>query len=382
MTQLNLSKLKAVNEVFKRLNVLRRWSSYLSENKYNELAKQSLNCIVAYILASYCEEAGQTIQWEMFPKIAMYRAFQKVYVYFDRPEHIIDEVCEIGDISKELFFEATKQIIAEETDESFAQFISQGIGTYEMQIYRVATKIATLVELVENQDKMKQEEYTNHFQRLSEYLENYLDMPGVKEIKHINSPIFMLLEKISQLRNQTRWSVMCYNIECSVLGHLFDTALFGYFSVLEQTGDEKMATEMFWMGIFHDVPETWTGDFPSPIKKMVPGLREAIKIYEVKMLEQYLYASLPVFISNKLRKLLAKEEEDLQFRKFFKGADYLSADSECWRQYLAGTRDSYFYEIPLTNFDIELKQGKYALSKTCLQLHNYFYGYAKACCQA
>lgn len=154
MTQLNLSKLKAVNEVFKRLNVLRRWSSYLSENKYNELAKQSLNCIVAYILASYCEEAGQTVQWKMFPKIAMYRAFQKVYVYFDRPEHIIDEVCEIGDISKELFFEATKQIIAEETDESFAQFISQGIGTYEMQIYRVATKIATLVELVENQDKM------------------------------------------------------------------------------------------------------------------------------------------------------------------------------------------------------------------------------------
>ncbi len=379
MTKLNLSNLKAVNEVFKRLNILRRWSSYVTEDKYNELAKQSLNCIVTYMLASYCEKAGKQIRWELFPKIALYRAFQKVYVYFDRPEYIIDEICQMGNIEKDAFFNATRQIISELTDDEFSDFISQGIGTYEMQIYRVATKIATLIELVENQYNIKEDEYNDYLQKNSDYLENYLDMPGVKELKQINSKIFQLLQKISKLRNQTRWSVMSYTIECPVLGHLFDTAIFGYFSVLEQFSDEQKATEMFWQGIFHDIPETWTGDFPSPIKKMIPHLRESIKMYEEKMLEQHFYASLPNFISDKIRELLAKEEQNPEFRKYFKGADYLSADSECYRQYHAGTRDTYFFEIAIKNFDKELCQGTYMLSTTCLQLHQYFYSYVEKC---
>ncbi len=175
---------------------------------------------------------------------------------------------------------------------------------------------------------------------------------------------------------------MCYQIECPVLGHLFDTALFGYFSVLEQFSDERKATQMFWMGIFHDVPETWTGDFPSPIKKMIPGLREAIKRYEEKELELHFYANLPDFISDKIRKLLAKEEEDFEFRRYFKGADYLSADAECYRQYLSGSRDKYFLQVPLENFDHDLKTEKFALSETCFILHRYFYEYAKKCLES
>ena len=34
----NLENLKAMNEVFKRLNMLRRWTSVTSDPKYNELA--------------------------------------------------------------------------------------------------------------------------------------------------------------------------------------------------------------------------------------------------------------------------------------------------------------------------------------------------------
>ncbi len=86
------------------------------------------------MLASYCEKAGKQIRWELFPKIALYRAFQKVYVYFDRPEYIIDEICQMGNIEKDAFFNATRQIISELTDDEFSDFISQGIGTYEISI--------------------------------------------------------------------------------------------------------------------------------------------------------------------------------------------------------------------------------------------------------
>lgn len=377
MINLNLENLKAVNEVFKRLNKLRRWSSYVTESKYNELSKQALNSIVAHMLASYCEEAGKEVSWELFPKIALYRAFQKVNVYFDRPEHIIDEVCALGGLQKEEFFEATRQIISDATDYEFSKFICEGIGTYEMKIYRVATKIATLVELIENQFYIAEDEYNAQIQRLTNYLEDYLDMPGIRELKDTSSKIFKLLQKISSLRNQTRWAVNAYTMECPVLGHSFDTAILGYFSALEEYQDETKATEMFWMGIFHDIPETWTGDFPSPIKNFIPGLREAIKAYEEKMLEENLYSCLPDFISTKIRSLLAKEEEDLEFRNFFKGADYLSADSECWRQYQSGSRDTYFLDVPLKNFQRDLDCGIYRLSKTCYALHQYFYQYAE-----
>ena len=64
----NLENLKAMNEVFKRLNMLRRWTSVTSDPKYNELAKQALNCITAYMLSAFAEEHGHIINWERFPR--------------------------------------------------------------------------------------------------------------------------------------------------------------------------------------------------------------------------------------------------------------------------------------------------------------------------
>ena len=51
--KLTLKTLKAVNNVYGRLCKLGRWTDFVSENKYNELAKQSLNCIVTYMLATH-----------------------------------------------------------------------------------------------------------------------------------------------------------------------------------------------------------------------------------------------------------------------------------------------------------------------------------------
>ena len=94
-------------------------------------------------------------------------------------------------------------------------------------------------------------------------------------MEDIHGSIFKILAKISKLRNQNRWAITCYSVKCSVLGHLFDTGVFAYFMSLElDPEDEKIATEMFLMGIYHDIAETWTTDVPSPIKDRVAGLRK------------------------------------------------------------------------------------------------------------
>ena len=111
--QINLTHWMATNGVMTKLNMLKRWTDITSQQKYNELAKQALNCIIAYLLAKCAEHAGKKVCYENFPKIALGRAFAKVYVYFDTPEHKIDEICKMSGIKKEAFDHAATKIIAE-----------------------------------------------------------------------------------------------------------------------------------------------------------------------------------------------------------------------------------------------------------------------------
>lgn len=377
--KLNLNQLKATNEVFKRLNILRRWTSFVTEGRYNELAKQSLNCITSYMLASYSEQAGVTVKWERFPKIALYRAYQKAHVYFDTPEYILNEIRDVGNIPKDVFNEVTKQLITENADENFANFLCEGIGTYEMKIYRAGTKIATLVELSENINKMDHQEYNVKLQEVHKSLEEFEDLPGFKEISDVRGNVFRALTSISTLRNKNRWAAQLYTVPCSVLGHLFDTAIFAYFMSLEEyPGDEALATKMFFMGIFHDVAETWTGDIPSPIKDKIPNFRAATEEYELKMLEEKLYKRVPTFLAEKLKDVMFEDEANKAYKKLLKGADYLSADGECWRQYKAGSRDEYFITVPLENDLIKIETQQVLMTPVCRQLFDMFYNYAKS----
>ncbi len=375
MIPLNLKIFKSVNEVFKRLNKLRRWTSFVTEGEYDELSKQALNCIIAYMLIAYCEEKGQTVKIERIPKIALYRAFQKAYVNFDVPEYIIDEILQIGDIDKNEFDKATAELIKAETAENFTEFICEGINTYEMRIYQAATKIATLIELVENRFRMNDSgNYDAKMREITKYLDNFSDIPGVEELQDIKGNIFKVLQQISQLRNQNRWAVQCYTIDCAVLGHLFDTAVLAYFIGLEKYESESIATKMFFMGCFHDVAEAWTKDIPSSIKDRISGFREATEKYELMMVEKKMYANMQTFLSGKVKSVMFEENENLKFKKLMKGADYLSADSEIWRIYKSGSRDEYFIGA-VHRFHEKLEKGTAELTPTAMELHMYFMKY-------
>lgn len=375
--QLDLKKIKAINNLFMRLCILRRWTFFVTENKYNELAKQSLNCIVAYILGVFSENAGIPVQFEMFPKIALFRAFQKAYVYFDTPEHIIEEICKIGNISKSSFYDVTKEIISENTDSAFAEFLYEGTQTNEFQIYRAATKVATYIELMDNRNNIRGMDLATKIHEINKFLEDFKDLPGLEEISNVEGPIFQLLEKISTLRNKNRWAVQVYSVECSVLGHLFDTAVFAYLMSLEQNPeDEITASKMFFMGIFHDVAETWTSDIPSPIKDRISGFRGATEAYELIMLEKELYNVLPNFIAEKIQEVMFEDPSNFKYKKLVKGADYLSADSECWRQYKAGSRDEYFLNA-IHRRKKAIDAGDVLLTPVCRELYNYFVEYAE-----
>ena len=376
---LNLSNLKAINEVFKRLNCLRRWTSITSDSKYNELAKQALNCVIVYILACYAEENGHKIKWERFPKIALYRSFQKTYVNYDTKEHTLKEICAIGNIPESAFETVTMDIITEQTNGDFSYFISEGIGTFEMEIYRAATKIATLVELQENAALLNGfDAYRHKFTEIQKSIEQFESIPGLSEFSDMDGKYFKLFSEISKLRNQNRWAVQPYLVNCSVLGHLFDTALFAYLIGLEHFGgNEELASKMFFIGIFHDIAERWTNDIPSPIKNKIKGFRDAIEKYEKMVLSENLYNQIPESIGKSVRIVMMEEECNIPLHKLMKAADYLSADSECWRQYIAGSREPYYFKSAIMGFEKNLTAKKYILPPICRTLHDYYRQYSE-----
>lgn len=375
---INLKNLKAVNETILELNLLNRWSSFIDESKYNELSKQALNCLIAYVLGSYSEVSGISVKWENFPKIALYRSFQKANILFDMPKDVIDEMCKVGKIDMEMLDNATWQIITELTDENLSEFLKEGIDTYETNIYKAASKVATYIELLENRSKISetnQQEYNIIFQETLQVLNEYNDIPGVKEISDVSGDLFKIFQQISQLRNQKRWKVRATPIRCSILGHLFDTAIFGWIMSLEQNqDDEELAAMVFFMCIYHDVAERWTTDIQSPIKDRIPGFRKVTEEFELKVIEQNIYQKVPDFLVDYLKKVMFEDEENVSYKKLIKGADYLSADSECWRFCISGTRDRYFQKA-INGRKSKIESGKVLLTPTCGQLHEYFKSY-------
>lgn len=360
----------AVNNVFSRLVLLRRWTSVMTDDQYDELAKQAFNCLVTFFLAAVEENAGSIIDWTLFPKIALYRAFQKAYVLSDISESTIEQICEMGGVSKHNVQKVNRGIIVEKTDNDFAWELCEAWQSKEARIFRAATKIATYVEFVENRNSFNGD-YAWKLHQIVRDLKHYEDIKGFDSLSDPSNPVFKMLETISKLRNQNRWAYYARSIDCSVLGHLFDTAIFAYLMSLEQDPeDEEKATAMFFTGLFHDIPEGWTKDIPSPIKDRIKGFREASELYEMKMIEENMYAILPDYMKRKVKNVMMEDGANAEIKPLLKGADYLSASSECLRNLIGGTRDYNFYRAA-NDLQDKINNGKVVVTPEAQKFYHY-----------
>ena len=345
MKQKVLAKdLFSINSVLFELTCLRRWSEVLVEaGKYTELCKQALNSMIAYIWAIEATHEGYHIDFTLFPKISISRAYTKSY-QCDIPEVNLDRIFHLGHVSKESFDEMIKSQISKVTSENFRQHLVFNPTSLEARIYRAATKLATLLELQEIQNGISKRAYSKKYNQLQADLKVFSDLPGYNQmVSHNYMEIF---NDFSQLRNRIRWAKHPNIIKCSVLGHHFDTAVFAYLMSLElKPNDEKLATQYFFMGIFHDLPEKWTGDMPSPIKDAIPGLREATEDFENEVMETNVYSLLPDYQVEAIRSVMLEDKANVAMKKLVKKSDYFSAYVECWRELDSGSRHKYYVSV-------------------------------------
>ena len=337
-------ELASLNGTLYELNCLNRWSDVIvDEGRYTELGKQAFNCMISYIWAVEATHLGYKIDFTLFPKIAISRGLVKT-IQCDIPEINLERIIELGEFSEEDFYAKIQSELSKLASNEFLQHLEVDASSLEAKIYRAATKLATLIELEEIRNGISQREYSKKVQQLSKSFESYSKLPAYDAMT--SDDYMNFFRDYSQLRNRIRWAKHPRIIKCGVLGHHFDVACFSYMMSLEKNSKkEDEATLFFFMGIFHDLPEKWTGDMPSPIKDAVKGLRKATEDFENEVMENYVYSHLPKHLVRAVRKVMLEDKTNSARKEFLKLSDNFAAFIECWREVDAGSKHKYYINV-------------------------------------
>lgn len=341
--------LDAINNMLYELLCLHRWSEVtVTSGSFTEQSKQGLNCMISYIWAQEAKHAGFCVDFTIFPKIALFRGFTKTQ-QCDVSETNLDTIFKLGNVSKANFSEMIWGVIENNCSPEFFKHLQVDPSCLEAQIYKAATKVATLLEIREIRGLIAKTDYSLKEAQQLEVVNSFANLPCFDII--MSDSYQEIFRNFAKLRNRIRWAKHPNLIPCSVLGHMYDVGVFAYLMSLEVNPlDEELATQYFFMGVFHDLPECWTGDMPSPIKDSIPGLRKATEEFENQVMEEHVYSHLPTHMTNALRAVMLEDEVNLQYKVFLKKSDNFSAYVECWRQIDAGSHHKYFKNVVRTDY--------------------------------
>jgi len=342
---LSLARIMIFDVLKTNCNV-KRWPQFNQPEGYNELGKQTLNMLGCFFLIQHAKKCGIRVDETRIPYIALKRLVEKTINGDIRDDNIYNILAE-GKISKRKFDSLYESKILGKMSSLSKELLEVDDNWIETQIYKIATKLATLVEAKEisPNDSEKEMEILS---QISAYRESCPELVAIA--LDTSGPEYSVIKAIAQLRGNIRWLKETRGAECNVLEHNGETAILAWMLSKElEPNDEIQATKLFWAGLFHDFPERWTGDMSSKVKDAVPGLREATEMYEDFCMEKYVYSILPEFEVSAIRHVM--EDAGKRYRKMVKDADYLSAAKECFRNIEGGSRDEYFFGVIKDTYD-------------------------------
>lgn len=342
-------------EMLRGSNSLPRWSAHLQYG-YTEVAKQALNCQIAFFMFKLMGHEGYKINIDLLPKITIYRAFEK----YEKCDILEESYCELfkdSELQKN-FIAYFNSKICNMTSSDFLNFLTVSEDSIEFQSYKAATAIATFIEVREIRKLISDKCYTEIYQRQFMRLSKYASFPIVRDILKVyntNSfdsvPLYCLFEYFSSLRNRLRWVKRGPLRDYSVLGHSFDVAVLNYLLCLSNEPDKlNKASIGFLVGLYHDIPEIWTGDMPSPVKKAVPGLCEEVENFERKTLETRVFPYIYDWLLPDFKNIMLEMLPNRSLRNYYKEGDTLAAIIECYTQIITGSEDKYFDAVIISDY--------------------------------
>ena len=144
---------------------------------------------------------------------------------------------------------------------------------------------------------------------------------------------------ISRMKYINRWSLMRNEHSENLCEHSFDVASISHALAVignRRFGKNYNAERCAALRLYHDAPETPTGDMPTPVKYYSDEVRNAYK-----SVEEYACDSLLSMLPEDLREdfvpLFVKQEGDLELWKLVKAADKISALIKCIEERRSGS---------------------------------------------
>ena len=309
--------------------------------------KEALQAMVYTMLAVYRQEVeGKTFNKSAAIGYFMMRILKKSYTWDAKPynKKALRDAVHNYDFYEMLY------VIKESVRETNLLFISaiydlaDQFTDEDKKLFETTKAVVNQVEFNQIKDSifLEEQDLTRN-QVVSEW-----DRYGAD--KYVPNKLEALLERISWGRNTVRWQGYAYVLDCNILAHMLETAVFGWLMALEENDTQK-AERAFFVGLFHDLAELWTDDIPSPCKDSIHdgsgcNIREITGDLERDALEEMFYTKLHPAVAAYFRQNIIFEDiQDKDFYRFMKKADYFSADYELWWNFCEGSKETRFREI-------------------------------------
>ncbi len=134
------------------------------------------------------------------------------------------------------------------------------------------------------------------------------------------------------MRNDTQENLSTHASEVSCIAHCLAVIGNKYF------GKNYNADRAAVLALYHDMPEVFTGDLPTPVKYANPTLRKCYAELEEQATNQ-LIDRLPDEMKDEYKNLLNITPSDKELKKLIKGADKLCALIKCMEEEKSGNTD-------------------------------------------
>ena len=134
------------------------------------------------------------------------------------------------------------------------------------------------------------------------------------------------------MRNVMNENLSTHAAEVSCIAHAL--ALIGNTYFNKKYDADRVAI----LALYHDMPEVFTGDLPTPVKYANQALRQCYAELENQATEQ-LIDRLPTELQAEYEKILESDAFDAETKKLIKGADKLCALIKCIEEEKSGNKD-------------------------------------------
>ena len=146
---------------------------------------------------------------------------------------------------------------------------------------------------------------------------------------------------VSRMKYINRWALMRNEHSENLCEHSFEVAVIAH--ALAVIGNKRFGKNLngeraALLGLYHDTPETLTGDMPTPVKYYSEEVRLAYKTVEENACKS-LIEMLPEDFRDDYSPMFLPEDGDAELWKLIKAADKISALIKCIEEKKAGNSE-------------------------------------------